>query len=138
MQATKRLRAKTYILLLLMVSFGSTGDTLLSKGMKQLGEVRFDSLRALALTFLHTFGSPTIWLGIACLLGFFTCYLLVLSWADFSYVLPASAIGLVLVTLLAYLVLGETVTSTRWAGVALISVGVILVGRTAPRTTEPN
>ncbi len=138
MQATRRLRAKTYILLLLMVSFGSTGDTLLSKGMKQLGEVHFNSLHGLALTSLHVFTSPTVWAGILCLLGFFTCYALVLSWADFSYVLPASAIGLVLVTFLAYLVLGETVTSTRWTGVALICIGVILVGRTSPRTTEPN
>jgi len=61
---------------------------------------------------------------------------LVLSWADYSYVLPSSSIGLALVTLLAYAVLRETVTPTRWAGVAVICVGVFLVGRTAPSTTE--
>jgi drug/metabolite transporter (DMT)-like permease len=43
---------------------------------------------------------------------------------------------LALVTLLAYAVLRETVTPTRWAGVAVICVGVFLVGRTAPSTTE--
>ncbi len=50
--------------------------------------------------------------------------------------MPASAFGYVLVPLLGYAVLGEAVTSTRWAGVAFICLGVTLVGRTPPRTTE--
>jgi drug/metabolite transporter (DMT)-like permease len=77
-----------------------------------------------------------IWLGIAFLLSAMTCYLMLLSWADYSYVMPASSFGYAVVALLGVLVLRESVTSARWAGVALICVGVALVGRTEPRTTR--
>jgi len=136
MAANKRLRVKTIIVMLLMILFGSVGNLLLGKGMHDLGEVKFSSMRSVGTAFFYVVSSGTIWLGILLLLSFFACYLLVLSWADYSYVLPSSSIGLALVTLLAYAVLRETVTPTRWAGVAVICVGVFLVGRTAPSTTE--
>ena len=111
-------KTKTYVLLVLMIAAGSVGDVLLSKGMKQIGEVRDWSPAALWGVFLQVFTSPTIWLGIAGLLMFFVCYMLVLSWADFSYVLPASATSYAIVPLLGWLVLHEVVTPLRWTGVA--------------------
>jgi drug/metabolite transporter (DMT)-like permease len=131
----KRLQRKTYVLLVLMVLFGSVGDVLLSKGMKQIGEVNDWSFSALAGVFQRVFASPTIWLGVSCLILFFVGYMLVLSWADFSYVLPATATSYAIVPLLGYLLLGEVVSATRWAGVAFICLGVMLVGSTPPSTT---
>ncbi len=136
MTPDRTLRAKTYVLLVLIVAFASVGNVLLSKGMKQVGAVNDWSAAALADLLGRTLSNATIWLGIGSLLLFFVFYLLVLSWADYSYVLPASAAGYAVVPLLGYIVLGEAVTSARWAGVALICLGVALVGRTPPRTTE--
>ncbi len=136
MTPDRTLRAKTYVLLVLIVGFASVGNVLLSKGMKQIGAVNDWSAAALAGLLGRTLSNATIWLGIGSLLLFFVFYLLVLSWADYSYVLPASAAGYAVVPLLGYIVLGEAVTSARWAGVALICLGVALVGRTPPRTTE--
>ena len=133
---TRARQTKTYVLLVLMVFAGSIGDVLLSMGMKRIGEVNDWSPAALANVFLQVFTSPTIWLGIAALVFFFLCYLLVLSWADFSYVLPASAASYAFVPLLGYLILGEVVTPLRWAGVALICLGVALVGLTPHTTTQ--
>ena len=62
--------------------------------------------------------------------------MLVLSWADYSYVQPASSAAYGVVALLGYLVLGETVTPMRWVGVLVICLGVFIVGHTPPRTTE--
>jgi drug/metabolite transporter (DMT)-like permease len=135
MTAHKRLQRKTYVLLVLMVLFGSVGDVLLSKGMKQVGEVTDWSLAGLSDVFFQVFTSPTIWLGISCLILFFVGYMLVLSWADFSYVLPATAASYAIVPLLGYLLLGEIVSSVRWTGVAFICLGVMLVGSTPPSTT---
>ena len=45
MHGTKALRKKTAVLLLIMVLFGSTGDILLSKGMKQFGAINVTSAR---------------------------------------------------------------------------------------------
>jgi drug/metabolite transporter (DMT)-like permease len=49
--------------------------------------------------------------------------------------MPAGAFGYALQTLLAVMILHETVSPRRWIGVALICVGVVLVGQTKPRTT---
>lgn len=135
MSSSKTLHRKTYVLLVLLVLFSSVGNVLLSKGMKQIGEVRDWTVPALEVVFWKTFTSGTIWLGIGSLLLFLVAYLVVLSWADYSYVLPASAVGYVVVPLLGYLVLGEAVTPLRWAGAVIITLGVALVGRTPPRTT---
>jgi len=47
-----------------------------------------------------------------------------LSWADLTYVLPATSLGYVLLALIARFLLHEQVTTTRWLGIALISAGV--------------
>ena len=126
--SSKSRHKKTYVLLASMVFFGSFGNVLLSRGMKQIGEIIDFSPAALAATFLKTFANGSIWLGILSLLVFFVCYLLVLSWADFSYVQPASAMGYAFVAVLGYFVLGEFVPPIRWLGVVIICAGVALVG----------
>jgi drug/metabolite transporter (DMT)-like permease len=121
-----------------MVFFSSLGNVLLSKGMKQVGEIANFSPLALLQVFLRTFTNASIWLGILSLLVFFVSYLLLLSWADLSYVQPASAVGYAMVALLGYLLLGESVSPTRWIGVLFICGGVGLVGGTDPSTTGNN
>ena len=63
-------------------------------------------------------------------------YCLVLSWADYSYVQPASAMAYAVVALLGVVVLHETVSPIRWLGIAVICLGVFVVGQTIPNTTE--
>lgn len=132
-----RLRIKTYLLIVVMVGFSSVGNVFLSMGMKRIGAVEVTDPAAIGRAFLQTITSGTIWLGIAFLLLYFVSYLAVLSWADFSFVRPTSAIGYPLAALLGLLVLHETVPATRWLGVALICGGVLLVGQTEVRTTPP-
>jgi drug/metabolite transporter (DMT)-like permease len=129
-------RGKTFILLALMVTFGSSGDVLLSQGMKQVGELHSWAPETAIAYFSRAFDSGTIWLAITLLMLFLVSYMLVLSWADFSYVSPASAIGYVLVALMGYFFLGEHVPTTRWIGVGLICVGVLVVGGTHPSTNQ--
>ena len=81
--------------------------------------------------------SGTIWLGIGCMLLFMICHMLVLSWADYSFVMPFSAVTYALVPVLGYIWLGEYVPVPRRIGILLIVFGVFLVSRTPPRTTEP-
>jgi drug/metabolite transporter (DMT)-like permease len=138
MSSGSAMRKRTYLLLASMVLFSSLGNVLLSKGMKQVGEIVDFSPLALASVFLKTFTTGSIWLGIASLLLFFVSYLLVLTWADLSYVQPASAIGYALVALLGYLLLGESVSPTRWLGVLFICGGVGLVTGTDPSTARSN
>jgi len=136
MTAAPALHLKTAILIAIMVSVAPLGDMFLGKGMKQIGPMPEWASAGLFDFFFRTFTSETIWLGIGLLLAFFVAYLLVLSWADYSYVLPASSISTLVVALLAHFVLHESVRPLRWAGVATICLGVFVVGHTHPRTTE--
>ncbi len=79
--------------------------------------------------------TPWIAAGIALLIGFFASYLTALSWADLTYVLPATAFGNVIVALLAKFWLQDTISLARWAGIVLITVGVGFVAR-GPAVTE--
>jgi uncharacterized membrane protein len=138
MRSAPGLHLKTYLLIALMVVFGPLGNVLLGKGMKGIGSTQVDNLSDLVTLLSRVFSSGTIWLGIASLIGFFVVYMLVLSWADYSYVQPASSAAYAVVALLAHFMLHEVITPLRWFGVSIICLGVLVVGYTPPRTTEPN
>ena len=131
----RRVRIKTLLMILVMVICANAGDILLKRGMTQIGAVPFTAT-GLQHAFLLTITSKTIWLAILFLIGFTISYMLLMSWAYYSYVMPAGAFGYALLTLLAVVYLHESVSPRRWLGVFLICVGVFLVSRTKPRTTE--
>ena len=136
MKDSPGLHFKTYLLLLLMVLFAPLGNVLLSKGMKGIGSAKNWAPADVFPVLVEILTSGYIWLGIACLLAFVVAYMLVLTWADSSYVQPASAFSYAVVAVLSYFLLGEVVSPLRWAGIAVICVGVFVVGHTPPRTTE--
>ena len=138
MKSFSRLHFKTYLLILLMVIFGPLGNVLLGKGMKRIGAVSIGTTAGVLDLLSRGLTSGTIWLGIGSLITFFVAYMLVLSWADYSYVQPSSSVAYGMVALLGHFMLREVVTPTRWVGVLLICVGVLVVGHTPPRTTEPS
>ncbi len=127
---------RTYPPIALMAIAGPLGNVLLGKGMKHIGSLAVWPVADLVQTGLKIFASGEIWLGIASLITFFVAYMLALSLADYSYVQPASSIAYGVVALLGHLMLGEQVSVLRWAGIAVICMGVFVVGRTAPKTTE--
>jgi len=135
MASERRLRVKTLVMVFAMVVCANVGDLLLKRGMAQIGAVELTA-HGIAQAFLLTITSGTIWLAIFFLLGFMASYMTVLSWADYSYVMPAGAFGYAVLTFLAVFFLHESVSPRRWVGVVLICVGVLLVGQTKPRTTE--
>jgi len=122
-------------MVLAMVVCANAGDLTLKRGMSQNGAVVLTAA-GLAHAFRLTVTNGTIWMGIFFLTGFMVSYMTVLSWADYSYVMPAGAFGYALLTLLAVIFLHESVSPRRWVGVVLICIGVLLVGQTKPRTTE--
>jgi drug/metabolite transporter (DMT)-like permease len=136
MTSQKPLHLKTFLLILVMVIAGPLGNVLLGKGMKQAGRLALWPPAQALHTALHVLGIGAIWLGVASLLTFFLANVLVLSWADYSYVQPASSIAYGVAALLGYVMLGEPVSPLRWTGIAIICLGVLVVGQTNPRSAE--
>ena len=132
---TRRLQLKTIPLILLSIVLGPLGNVLLGKGMQGLGSPHSSRLLDFVPLIYRGLFSPVLWLGIACLLGFFLVHMLLLTWADYSYVQPATALSYATVAILSYLLLGESVSLLRWSGIGLICLGVLIVGRTHPNTT---
>jgi drug/metabolite transporter (DMT)-like permease len=129
--------ARKYLVLAGVTFFAATGDSLLSRGMKDLGNV---SLRRIP-DMLLAITDPYVATGILLLLAFFACYMTALSWADLTYVLPATSLGYVLVALIGKFLLHEDVSAARWLGISLISMGVGFVAggpsRTDTRKPDP-
>lgn len=114
--------------------FASVGDSMLSRGMKDIGNVSISHLQDLVLAIRN----PWIVGGICLLLAFFAAYMTALSWADLTYVLPATSLGYVLLALIAKFVLHEQVTVLRWLGILLIAIGVSLVASGPELTHSPS
>ena len=116
---------KKSLIYLAIACCNGTGDVLLKRGMSDLGQIHLDHWTHIFAAFIN----PWIILGICCLAGFFYSYLTALSWADLTFVLPASAFGYVVTAFLSRVFLHEAVSPWRWAGVLLITCGVGLVAR---------
>jgi drug/metabolite transporter (DMT)-like permease len=127
------LSPQRYLILLAVMLSASIGDTLLSHGMKQVGPVSLAHLGML----LSAISNPWVIVGILCLLGFFASYLTALSWADLTFVLPATAFGYVVVAFLSKYWLHEAVSPYRWAGIVLIVCGVGFVANGPSLTQHP-
>lgn len=122
---------RRYMILVAVMLSGAFGDTFLGAGMKQVGPVSPYHL----LTLLVALQNPWVLGGILLLLIFFASYLTALSWADLTFVLPATSFGYVIVALLSRFWLHETITPARWAGILLITLGVGFVTQ-GPSYTE--
>lgn len=121
---------RKYLVLAGVALFAATGDAMLSQGMKQTGSIALHHLPTLIAALFN----PFVAIGIVLLVGFFASYMNALSWADLTYVLPASSLGYVLLALIAKFGLHEQVSLSRWLGIALISVGVGFVAATPAAT----
>jgi drug/metabolite transporter (DMT)-like permease len=121
---------RKYLVLLSVVVFGSIGDSFLARGMRDVGAIDIHHAA-------HVFSAlANVWviLGIFLLLGFMSSYMTALSFADLTFVLPATAIGYVVMALLSIFWLHEHVSLQRWAGIALIVTGVGVVAGGPSRT----
>lgn len=127
-----RLTGRQYGVLLAVVLTASFGDALLSRGMRQVGPVDLEHLPLL----LHALTNANIVVGIVLLIGFFAFYMTALSWADLTFVMPATAFGNVVIALIARFMLHEHLSLSRWIGILLLTSAVGFVADTPARTTR--
>ncbi len=129
--AQNKFSAWQYMILLLIAICGPLGDTFLSRGMSRYPSISLHHPGSIVAAIF----TPWIAMGILLLIGFFSSYLTALSWADLTFVLPATAFGYVFIALLARFWLHEPISLERWIGIVLITVGVGFVSQ-GPSLTE--
>ena len=116
---------------LLLVSVGAlTSQLLMKQGMSQGGPLALTGLDQVVVLFQRILSTPVLLVGYG--LSFVTglLWLVVLGRSELSYALPlTTATYFVLTLLMSTFVLGEAVTTMRWAGTLLILAGIALLAR---------
>ncbi len=127
-------RVRIIALLAIAIVSQAVGNVLLSQGMKLIAGLSQLTWSNWVAIFLQAVQSPSILLGVGFYVIFFVLFAAALSRADLSFVLPAISSEVVINVAFADCFLNETVSSIRWIGALLISIGVGLVVRSSPRT----
>lgn len=128
-----RLKPSQYLVLLAVTVTAPMGDALLARGMRQIGTVDLQHLNLL----WHALFNPWVDAGIVLLIGFLATYTTALSWADLTFVMPATSLSYVIIALLGHVLLGEHLSLSRWLGIALIMCAVGFVAGGPSRTEHP-
>jgi drug/metabolite transporter (DMT)-like permease len=138
-------------IILIAIFCESLGGAMLSRGMKQVGDAvalldlnnielltrfgmagiaHFSPLIAHYLTIvLLTVTNFSFLSGLLLQITFFLLYLTLLSRADLSFVIPVTSFSYVITAMLAFFMLRETISFSRWCGIMFICTGVLLVSR---------
>jgi multidrug transporter EmrE-like cation transporter len=90
----------------------------------------------LAWTGLRGFVSLWTLAGVVVYMAAFANWLYVLRWVPLSVAYPMTSAAQVLVATAAWLFLGEHISATRWAGILLISAGIVLSAKPAAQVEE--
>lgn len=118
---------KTAVLIAAVVVADSAGDLFLTKGMREVGDMKSFSPREILRIFWRGLQNKYVMVSLLLMAVHLLGFLLLLSWADLSFVFPATALVYVISTLAAKFALGEHVNGYRWAGTILVCMGVALI-----------
>ncbi|NWB98127.1 EamA family transporter [Pseudomonas gingeri] len=115
-------RFGTIVLWALLIAFESGGQIATKIGGDQLGQTDF-SLQWLHAVLLN----PGVWVAVACYIGAFFVWMLILRRSTLSLAFPLSSLVFVAVLLASWLGLNEQISLLHWIGVAVIIGGIALL-----------
>ena len=113
--------------LAITVLSGTVGDLVSAKGMVAHGEIEHFGPRRMARLLRYVLTHRLILTGIVFNAISFFSFMALLSVAELSFAVPATALSYILKTALAEWYLGERITWRRWAGAVLVACGVVLI-----------
>ena len=115
------------MLIMIIVITTSLGDVFIASGLRHLGEITSWKPRDLISYGKKLISNIPFVAGVFFMIASFIAFMIVLSWADVSLVVPATSISYVITTLGAKFYLKETISSLRWVGTAFVCLGVALI-----------
>ena len=125
------LRDQNRLFIVLVVASNTVGNVLLAIGLARLPAFSLAAPLAYVTAFLS---SGWMLGGIALMALWMLAQLSMYTWADLTYVLPVTASAYIFTAILGRLVLHQAVSPIHWIGIALISLGVLLVAETPLQT----
>src|SRR5215469_13031667 len=118
-----------WLAILAVVVSSCTGDVLLSRAMKKIGDLgQLRRRRGLTFVIMLMLRNRYFWFGVGCMAISFYSLLFGLSWNDVSLIGPAAAsLTFVANAICAKIFLHEHVDRRRWAAALLVAAGVVLM-----------
>ena len=116
-----------WIAIAIIVAATTAGEVMQARGMRRHGEIRDFRPGALGRVMAALARNGFVIASVVMMAVSFFAYMALLTVADLSFAVPATAITYVLETALAKYVLKERVTLLRWAGASLVICGVALI-----------
>jgi uncharacterized membrane protein len=114
---------KLIVILIVALHFEAVGVILLSKGLKQIGEVQTYNVSEILGLVKRGLTNHNILLGVVFEAIFFVGLLMLMSRGDVSFVWPLTSLGFVITAVAARIFLHEDVSVLRWVGVMFIMLG---------------
>ncbi|UXE59550.1 MAG: hypothetical protein KA717_27755 [Woronichinia naegeliana WA131] len=118
--------SKTWLAVIVLSLADSAGDLLLALGMKKIGAIGKMNFSQILVVLRQIITNPTVLSGIACQAIAFVIFISVLSWADISFVRPATALTYISSMVGAKFLLKEEFGRERLFGITLIGFGVVI------------
>lgn len=119
--------ANPWFQLALSAAFVTASELCLKRGATAAAANNLDS--AWAWTGIPGLASPWVWAGIIALVISFLGWLYVLRQVPLSHAYPLSNVVHITIPLTSWILLGERIGPARWAGIALVLVGLIVVAK---------
>jgi drug/metabolite transporter (DMT)-like permease len=123
-------RAMLIGLILISVLLAGVAQVTLKTGVNHVTHAGGGTLQLSGASLRALLSSGVVWAGLALFGLSAVVWLFALSRASLSFAYPFAALGYVVIVLFSLLVLHEHVPPLRWAGVALIVTGIVLVAQT--------
>lgn len=127
---------KTSLLAVLSVVLATAGQLFLKTGMDKVGYIGADRIGKPLSLGVQVARTPQVVLGLTFFVLSAASWLIVLSRVPLSFAYPFAGLTYLFTTLFARFVLKEDVPGARWIGIALIIIGIVVVGATAPPDPE--
>ncbi len=128
---------KLLLILLVGLTFESTGVVLLKKGMTHIGDMNGITVGEILRVCKAGATNPQILLGVFFEALFFLCLLILMSKSDISFLWPLTGLSFVFATFAAIWFLGESVSVVRWIGVVLIVAGAAFISYSQHAKEKP-
>lgn len=119
---------KLLLLILIHDIILANGQTLIKRGMQTLQEINLMSLRGIWQFIQFCTTNLKIWSGLALNTTSLLIWFVILSFADLSQAYPLDSLQYIIIAVFSIVFLKEKVSLQRWLGIAVIVIGVIIVG----------
>jgi drug/metabolite transporter (DMT)-like permease len=118
---------KTALMITIIVFSTAASDVLIARGARRVRSLFPFKLREITVIARRIMSNVDLLSGVLMAAVSFFAFLIVLSWADLSLVLPATSLSYVIATLGSKIILRERINRLRWTGTFFVCAGVALI-----------